>query len=181
VSFYSIAQFSVGIKLSGLAFHPQKELNETIYKWKLDKKGKFVSFIAVSFMIDYRFNNYLGVKTTHTIMPYDCAGKLAFVSHIGINFQDRIVGWENEVHRFSSSFGPLLYYRKGWLTIKGYEREETFIKATKNEKWEYKFVWYGAQFQYDYFFKSKQAISINLFPGYPYIYSFAVGNKFVIE
>ena len=177
-SFLVKAQFNFGIKISGLAYHPQKEINENHYRWKLDKKGHFVSFIGISFVFDYAFNPYFGIKTTHTIMPFDCAGKWAFVSHVGVNFHDRIIGWKNNIHRFSGSFGPLWYYRKGWNTIKNYQHEPQFIKQSKNKKWEHKFVWYGAQAQYDYYFKPNQAFSVNLFPGYPYIYSFAVGESF---
>ncbi len=41
------AQLTFGVKISGLAFHPQKELNEACYRWKIDKKGKFVGFVDV--------------------------------------------------------------------------------------------------------------------------------------
>jgi len=177
-SFYLSAQFTFGIKISGLAYHPQKEINESHYRWKIDKHGHFVGFVGVTFMLDYSINQYFGVKTTHTIMPFDCAGKWAFVSHIGVNFQDRIIGWKNNTHRFSGSFGPLWYYRKGWNGITGYTTEPSFMKQTKNSKWEHKFVWYGAQAQYDYFYQPKQSLSVNIFPGYPYIYSFAIGQSY---
>jgi ABC-type long-subunit fatty acid transport system fused permease/ATPase subunit len=180
-SFNISAQFTFGIKISGLAYHPQKEINENHYRWNLDKNGHLVSFIGISFIANYSFNQYLGVKTTHTIMPFDCAGKWAFVSHIGINLHDRIIGWKNNVHRFSGSFGPLWYYRKGWIAIDGYKQEPNFIKSSKNNKWEHKFVWYGAQVQYDFYFRTNQAVSVNIFPGYPYIYSFAIGETFVIK
>jgi hypothetical protein len=109
-------------------------------------------------------------------MPFDCAGKFSSVTHLGLNITDRIFGSKNETHNASMSFGPLLYLRKGWLQLEGYESDESFIKTTKNKKWQHKFVWYCGQIQYDYYFKSNQALSFNFFPGYPYIYSFAVGK-----
>ncbi|MGV6861670.1 MAG: hypothetical protein ACWA41_07845 [Putridiphycobacter sp.] len=177
-SLFAHSQFSFGVKISGLAYHPQKEINESHYRWKLDKGGHLVSFIGISFMGSYQFNPYVGVKVVQTVMPFDCAGKWAFITHVGVNFYDRIVGWKNDIHRGSGSFGPLFYYRKGWGEIEGYSPDLTFVKPSKNKKWETKFVWYGAQLQYDYFFRPNQAHSINIFPGYPYIYSFAIGETF---
>jgi hypothetical protein len=172
------SQMTFGVKISGLAFHPKKELNEACYRWKIDKKGKLVGFVGVTFTSAYQFNNYVGVKFTQTFMPFDCAGKFASVTHLGINLTDRIVGWKNDLHRGSVSIGPLFYLRKGWLQLDGYEPDTDFIKTTKSEKWQRKFVWYGGQMQYDYYFKTNQAVSVNFFPGYPYIYSLGVGETF---
>ena len=181
IPFLSGAQFTFGVKISGLAFHPQKELNEKNYRWKLDKKGHFVAFVGISFTSAYYFNDYIGIKTAHTLMPFDCAGKFSLVNHIGIDIHDRVIGWKNDEHRFSASFGPLWYFRRGWTELEDYEPETGFMKPCKNPKWERKFVWYGGQIQYDYYFKENQALSVNFFPGHPYIYSFGIGETFRIE
>jgi len=181
ISFQSVAQFTFGVKISGLALHPQKELNEKNYRWKLDEKGHLVAFLGVTFTAAYQFNNYLGIKFVQTFMPFDCAGKFSSVTHLGMNLTDRIVGLKNDVHRGSVSIGPLLYLRKGWTEIVGYKSDLDFITPSKNKKWEHKFVWYGGQIQYDYYFNTDRALSFNFFPGYPYIYSFGVGETFRIE
>jgi hypothetical protein len=49
------------------------------------------------------------------------------------------------------------------------------MKMKDGSKWERKFVWYGGQIQYDFYFKDKEAISTNFLPGYPYIYTFMTG------
>jgi hypothetical protein len=176
-----LSQITFGIKISGLAYHPQKKLNESCYKWKLDKKGKFVSYIGVSLMAGYNFNEYVGMKVVQVFMPFDCAGKFSSLSHVGINLTDRIVGWKNEKHRGSASIGPMFYLRKGWLKMKDYEPEKGFMKASESKKWERKFSWYGGQVQYDYYFKENQAHSLNLFPGHPFLYTFGVGETFRID
>ncbi len=181
LSNYGYSQLTVGVKISGLAFHPQQKLNEKCYRWKLDTKGHFVGFVGISFTSAYQFNDYLGVKITQTFLPFDCAGKFASVTHLGLNLTDRIVGWKNDDHRISASFGPLLYLRRGWTQIEGYEPDEEFIHTMKNEKWQRKFVWYGAQAQYDYYYKTNQALSFNFFPGYPYIYTFGIGETLRFE
>ena len=104
-----------------MAFHPQKELKESCYRWKIDKKGKFVGFVGVTLTSAYLFNDFVGIKLAQTFMPFDCAGQFASVTHIGVNLTDRIVGWKNEVHRGSISVGPLMYFRKGWQQLDSYE------------------------------------------------------------
>jgi len=178
---YSESQVTFGVKISGLAFHPQRKVHETIYRWTLDEKGRVAAYVGVTFTTAYQFNDYVGIKMSQTFMPLDCAGKFSSLTHVGVNLTDRIVRWENIKHRGSVSIGPLLYLRRGWLDIESYTADTDFIKTNKrNPKWQHKFIWYGGQMQYDYYYKSNQAISVNFFPGYPYIYSFAVGETFKI-
>lgn len=167
-------QFTVGIKIGGLAFHQQK-VDPNYYSWSIDKKGHWVGYLGVSLTAGYQFNPYLGVKVIQTLMPYDCAGKFSGITHVGIDFHDRIVGAANETHRFSGTFGPLFYYRKNWREIPEYYEDEGFMKTGANKVWERKFVWYGAQIQYNYFLNSRTAISTNFLPGFPYIYTFNTG------
>lgn len=170
----SFSQFTFGVKIGGLALHQQK-VSPNYYSWSIDKKGHWVGYLGVSFTAGYQFNEYLGVKVIQTVLPYDCAGKFSGITHFGIDFFDRIVGWENDNHRLSASFGPLFYYRKNWKEVPNYYEDTDFMKTGKNEKWERKFVWYGGQVQYDYYFDSNRAVSTNFLPGYPYIYTFMTG------
>lgn len=168
------AQFTVGIKLGGLAFHQQK-VNPNYYKWSLDKKGRWVGYAGFSITAGYRFNPYLGVKVIQTILPYDCAGRFSGITHLGIDLHDDIVKMQNDRHQLSASFGPLFYYRKNWNSVPNYYVDEGFIKASDNGVWERKFVWYAGQIQYDFYFNDTDAISTNFLPGYPYIYTFMTG------
>ncbi len=167
-------QFTIGVKFGGLAFHQQK-VKPNYYSWNLDKNGRFVGYLGFSITAGYQFNPYLGVKVIQTILPYDCAGKFSGITHFGIDFYDRIVGWKNNQHRGSVSFGPLLYYRKNWNKVVDYYVDDGFMKQSENGKWERKFVWYGGQIQYDYYLNEVRSISTNFLPGYPYIYTFMVG------
>ena len=181
LSFQINAQITFGVKISGLAFHPKKGANKSCYRWKVDEQGRFVGFVGVTLTSAYYFNDYLGLKLSQTFMPFDCAGQFSSVTHLGLNLTDRIVGWKNNQHRGSASIGPLLYLRKGWLQLIDCPQEPDFINSTQNKKWQYKFVWYGGQMQYDYYYRTNRAVSINIFPGHPYVYSFGVGETFRIE
>lgn len=173
----SYAQFTFGIKFGGLAIH-QKAVMPNYYRLSIDKKGRFVGYAGLSFTFSYQFNAYCGVKVIQTILPFDCAGKFSGITHVGIDLHDRIVGWENEKHSVSASIGPLFYYRQNWRTIPSYYVDNNFIGKKSSEKWEYKFVWYGGQIQYDYYYEKNRAISTNFLPGFPYIYTFNTGAEF---
>lgn len=174
LAFHLNAQFTVGIKFGGLAFHQQK-VSPNYYKWNLDKKGHWVAYLGLSLTAGYQFNPFIGIKVIQTLIPYDCAGRFSGITHVGIDFSDRIIGAKNEKHRLSASFGPIFYYRKNWQTVENYYISEGFAKPNEKGNWERKFIWYGGQIQYDYYVDPKRAISTNFLPGYPYIYTFMTG------
>lgn len=174
------AQFTVGIKFGGLAFHQQK-ISPNYYKWSIDKKGHWVGYLGCSLTAGYQFNPYFGIKVIQTLMPFDCAGKFSGITHIGIDFQDRIIGIKNPKHNLSATFGPLFYYRKNWKKVPNYYVDEGFVKTNQTGDWERKFIWYGGQIQYDFSIDSRTAISTNFLPGYPYIYTFMTGVKTIVD
>lgn len=174
------AQFTIGIKFGGLAFHQQK-VNPNYYRLSLDKKGHWVAYLGCSITAGYQFNPFLGVKIIQTIMPYDCAGKFSGITHIGIDLQDRIVGIDNAKHNFSTSVGPLFYYRKNWKDVPTYYTEEGFVKQNKVGDWERKFIWYGGQIQYDFRYNQNSELSTNFLPGFPYIYTFMTGIQVSVD
>ncbi len=138
-------------------------------------------FRSVTFCFSYNLSPFIGIKAVQTLLINDCTGHFAGISHIGINFYDDIVNFKSEVHHGSFSFGPLFYYRRNWNKMEGYKTDEHFIHRSKNNVWERKFVWYGGQIQYDYYFNKHQAFSVNILPGYPYIYAISAGIETVIE
>jgi hypothetical protein len=188
-SIQGMSQFSVGITISGIAFHPSAKDNAHIYKWKFDKSGRFVAYAGISLMAEYRVNKYIGIKVLQNLVFYDCAGKFAGLTHFGINVHDEVFGLENQNHKFSASFGPLWYYRKGWTNIESYKNNPSFLKLSNSGQWESTFVWYGAQIYYDYFssktieqnlsskFRNSD-LSINFLPAYPHLYTFGIGKSF---
>jgi hypothetical protein len=172
------AQFSFGIKVGGIAFHPKYKVDGSFYKWKINKIGNIAAFSSITFTAGYQVNDYMGIKVAQVIMFSDCAGKFAGISHLGVNLYDRIVGWHPEDHRISMSVGPLFYYRKNWHEIGAYVPTPGFMNNSKDYKWETKLVWYGGQIQYDYFVNDQNAISVNFLPGYPYIYALSAGWEY---
>ncbi len=166
---------TAGIKLGGIGYHPKPTGSEQFYKYALNKKRNLALFRSITFCFSYDFNEFIGIKAVQTLLLKDCANKFAGVSHLGINIHDRLINWTNEQYRGSFSFGPLFYYRKNWNQIEGYQTDPAFIQLSQNKIWERKFVWYGGQIQLDYFTNNRDAVSINILPGYPYIYAISAG------
>ena len=165
------AQLSIGISIGGIGYHPKADSNSKFYKWKLDKKGKFVGYSSLSFIVSYRFNDYVGIKLNHTYIFHDCAGKRAGFTHLGINLYDDIVGWHNSLNEFSLSLGPLWYYRKNWSKEPAYKNNPRFMKLSTDKVWERKFVWHGGTIEYEYKYSTNNSLSINFLPGYPFLYT----------
>ncbi len=180
LNFCCAQQISFGVKLGGIGYHPKSDGNEKFYRYKINKKGNLTFFRSVTFCFSYNFSDFIGIKAVQTLLINDCTGHLAGVSHIGFNFFDDIVNFKSDIHQGSFSFGPLFYYRKNWNKMEGYKTDNQFIRLTKNKVWERKFVWYGGQIQYDYFFNNHQAVSLNFLPGYPYIYAVSAGMESVV-
>lgn len=171
------AQFSIGVAIGGIGYHPIEEKNNDFYKWKVDKKGKWAGYAGATFFAAYRINQYLGIKVLQSIVPRDCAGKLAGITHFGINVYDDVIGWDSARHEFSLSFGPFWYYRKNWRQLEGYENDPAFIKINASQAWERKFVWHGGQIEYLYQLRSDASLAVNILPGYPYFYTAGVGGN----
>lgn len=170
------AQFMIGISISGIGYHPTEDLdNAQFYKWKMDQKGKWVGFGALSFTASYQFNDMVGLKFLQTVAFHDCAGKTAGITHFGLDLHGSILKLGNERHRFSASIGPFWYYRKNWQREPGYCNDPSFIKPSPSGVWESKFIWYGGQAQYAHFYNDRQGVSLNILPGHPHLYALGVG------
>ncbi|RLD47360.1 MAG: hypothetical protein DRI86_00580 [Bacteroidetes bacterium] len=182
VQFTATAQYSIGISLSGIGYHPKKEKydNVNMYKWSIDKKGQFVAFSSITFFFSYRFNDYVGAKLMQSLVLSDCAGHFAGITHFGIDLHDDIIGIKNPNHQLSATFGPFWYYRKNWNENPNYKQDLDYLKSTQNNKWETRFVWHGGQIEYSYLIpESNTAITVNFLPAIPYLYTLGLGAKYL--
>ena len=177
------SQASIGVSISGIAFHPKKEKyeNEELYKWKLNKKGNVVAFSSLNIFVSYRFNDYIGAKFAQSFVFYDCAGHFAGISHFGIDLYDDIIGIKSHTDELSISVGPFLYYRKNWNIEPGYKMDTDYMKISKSGNWESKFVWHGGQMEYSHLVRKNQYLTVNFLPAIPYLYTFSVGGKSVLR
>jgi len=171
------SQFSIGVAISGIGYHQGKTETE-YFKWKLSKNGKLAGFASVSILFSYQFNDYIGIKALQSFIISDCIGNFSGITHIGIDLHDDIIGWKNQKNQFSMTFGPFWYYRKNWLKEKEYKPDVSFLKQSDDKVWEHKFVWYGGQIEYSYYYNSHNALTFNFLPAIPYLYTFSLGTKY---
>jgi hypothetical protein len=163
--------FTFGVKFTGLAIHPKKKpSNGEIYKWKLDKLGRFVLNRGITFTANVQLWKFLGVGVGQTIMPFDCGGKWAGASQIGIAF----LGNFGEKHSLNGIVGPTVFYRENWALLPNYTGDD-FYKITKNNKIQYKTIWYAGNLEYTYWNTKNIGVSLNLLPGFPELLEISSG------
>ncbi|WP_439881146.1 hypothetical protein ACSX1A_18635 [Pontibacter sp. MBLB2868] len=161
---------SLTVKFFGLSLHLKESPYPEIFPNRLDDKG----YAALNYgsIIGYeRFlvRNDISVRVEQGIYA-DCAGKLAGFTHLG---------WRGTIfrksrHSLNGGFGPTLVYRHSWTTIEKYEDDGYF---NKSGNWQYKFYWYGGEFEYNYQLNNNTDLSVNLVPGIPELISFGVGVR----
>jgi hypothetical protein len=166
------SQLVFGVKVTGLAFHP-RPINGSIFRGKLDKKGHLVINGGMALTAQYYANQNVGVGIGQVIMPQDCGGKWFGASQIGLALKYDLT----PNHSINGVFGPMVFYRQNWADIAGY-KDDVFFKKSKNLSTQYKFVWYGVNFEYTYWYANKTGVSFNLLPGIPEVLEFSAGMSF---
>jgi hypothetical protein len=166
------AQFFLGVKFTGLSFHPGKNLNAQLYQHTLGKKKRVAMNFGIALTAEYKFNRYISVKLDQAAFR-DCAGKFAGMTMINLRYTQNL----GVLGEGSIGFGPFFFYRKSWKCFEGY-CDENYFKYSRNEKWQTKFVWYGGELEHDYPLNDSTDISTNFFPGIPVVYVVASGVRF---
>lgn len=166
----SVFRNAVTVKFFGLSAHLQHRQNPKMFPNRLDRRGIFV--LNLGGIIGYeRFvmRDRISIRVEQGLYA-DCAAVLAGFSHIG--FRGMLL--HRGRHSVNGGFGPTLVYRRDWNTIEGYRDDGYF---NRHGKWQYKFYWYGGEFEYNYKLKPDTELSINLVPGVPELISMGVGLR----
>lgn len=167
-----------GIRYSGLAIHPKYNKNASIYKGKIDKKGFLVINRGLTLMVDVYVHKAFGIKVTQTILFSDCAGKLASMSHIGVNIGGPGYRLGDGKHALSASIGPMFFLRRTWYDVPGYRHDNYWLKESEDRRWARKLVWLGGQLEYNYYFSDRRSFSVNMLPGLPDVIYLSPGLNF---
>ncbi|WP_276498716.1 hypothetical protein [Pontibacter litorisediminis] len=161
---------AVTVKLFGLSAHLRQSQNPEIFPNRLDERGVLV--LNLGAIVGYeRFvlRDRISVRVEQGLYA-DCAAELAGFSHIGF----RGVLLHKGRHSVNGGFGPTLVYRKDWNRIEGYGDDGYF---NRYGQWQYRFYWYGGEFEYNYRFKPDTELSVNLVPGVPELVSVGFGLR----
>lgn len=158
------------VKYFGLSMHLRQTPYPELFKNRLDRKG--IAVLNFGGIIGYdRFvvRDVISVRIEQGLYS-DCASSMAGFTHLG---------WRGQIfrsgrHSLNGGFGPTLVYRRDWNRLPGYEDDGYFERSGD---WQYKFYWYGGEFEYNYQLKGQYDLSLNLVPGIPELVSFGAGFR----
>jgi len=165
--FFSIVvaqQFTAGVKLTGLSVHPRGAINANLMKYKLDDDGVFVFNPGTILSFEkFLYKNIFSAKIAQGLYA-DCARQFAGMSHIGL--RGRI--FQTEKHSFNGGIGPTFFFRKNWQKLDGYVDDEySIFKGSLEANWQWGFLWYGGEFEYNYKISEMIELSTAMVPYIP--------------
>ena len=168
----SAGQDNIGLRFVFATIHPVGEKNAFLMPNKLDKNAHFVlNWGFIGSYQRYIYKRRLSLKFAQGAYS-DCATLFAGHTHIGFRFNFL----NSSKHYLEFGFGPSFVYRESWYRLPGYEQETSLLKNAK--KWQWNFVWYGGEIEYDYKITDKFDLNINCIPGIPKFFTFAVGARY---
>jgi hypothetical protein len=161
---HSVAQqFTVGIKLTGLSIHPAGATNASLMKYKLDENGVFVFNPGIRLNFEYFFYKNIASIKIEQGLYLDCANQFAGFTHIGL--RGRI--FETEKHSLNGGIGPTIFFRKNWYKLDGYIDDVENFKGSPEDNWQWWFILYGGEFEYNYKINEMKELSTSIVPFIP--------------
>ncbi|MCB9261496.1 MAG: hypothetical protein H6607_03910 [Flavobacteriales bacterium] len=177
---FAQAQSAFTLKYFGLTSHPKGDPTAELQPNKLDKNARLVVNVgAIGGYEKFVFKDLYSVKVMQGFLA-DCSNGFMSVSHIGA----RVMLYKDDKHRINFGIGPTFVFRESWnrfgskYTSSGFFNEYT---TKKGKEWQWKFVWYAFELEYDYCFNQKDNFSISLIPVFPLALISNFGWKHWIE
>ncbi|MBK0403521.1 hypothetical protein I5M27_11030 [Adhaeribacter sp. BT258] len=171
--FQALAQDNIGLKFFGLSIHPGGDENAPLMPRRFDDKGIWV--LNLGGMLSYEkfiYEDGVSVKAVQGFYS-DCAAQPGGFSHIGL--RARI--FKTKKHSLFGGIGPTLVYRKNWYELPGYQ-DPDYFEGAPTDTWQYKFLWYGGEFEYAYVLTDKIDLAATFIPGYPKLISLSFGARY---
>jgi hypothetical protein len=164
----------IGVKFFGLSIHPTGALNTQYMPLKFDKRGTFVLNLGVEICVEYFFyKDIVSVKFIQALYA-DCCQKFGGFTHLGL--RGRIFKFGQ--HSLYGGIGPTFIYRKNWYALEGYDDSFSFFHGKPEDIWQYRFLWYGGEFEYDYEINNHFSLSTSFVPGFPDLANLSFGTRY---
>lgn len=175
ISVYTYANdFSIGIKFFGLSIHPLGAKNTQYMPLKFDKRGIFVLNLGVEICVEYFiYKDIVSIKFIQGLYA-DCVQKLGGFTHVGLRGKIFEIG----NHSLNGGIGPTFIYRKNWYALEEYDDSFSFFKGTPEDIWQWRFIWYGGELEYNYALNDKLSLSTSFVPGFPDLVSLSFGVRY---
>ncbi len=166
------AQDNIGLRFLFSTIHPDGDDMAFLMPNRLDKRANIVlNWGFIGSYQRYVYRKRIALKFAQGAYS-DCANLFAGHTHLGF----RLNVLNGKKHYLEVGFGPTLVYRETWRKLDGYVQQTKLLKNSKN--WQYNFVWYGGEIEYDYAINKNLNLNINCIPGYPDFMTFAVGVRY---
>ena len=167
------AQDNIGLKFFGLSVHPKGDENAKLMPMRLDKKGVWVINLGGMLSAEkFIYQDEISIKAIQGLYS-DCAARLGGFTHFGLRGQI----FKTEKHSLYGGIGPTLVYRRNWYELPGY-LDPDYFEGKPTDTWQYKFLWYGGEFEYAYVLSEKLDFAATFVPGFPKLISLSLGLKY---
>jgi hypothetical protein len=170
----SSQSLSIGVKFFGLSFHPYGANNAKLMQLKLDNEGVFVLNIGATLNIElYIWKDIVSLKFVQGLYR-DCIGQFAGFTHFGIRGKIQF----DDSNSINGGIGPTIIFRKNWYDVNGYDDSFSFFNGKPGDMWQWKFIIYGGEFEYNHVVNKKIYFSTSFVPGYPDLMNLSIGLRY---
>ncbi len=169
------SRFAVGLKYTGLSYHPGGGENIEHYKRSLDDKDYWVVLIGAQTDADYMLNRFLYLRASGSLYK-DCADVWAGFYHFGFRAN------MDFTPKFSAriGIGPTYLWRQNWLgKVKGYgNTKDSFFGPATHGDFQGAFILYGGDVEAEWKIKPQLSLVYSVIPGYPEVIQNSLGMRF---
>ena len=167
------SQSNLNLKFFGLSLHPRGDKNAKLMPLNPDKKGYLVLNLGGSLGYEHFLKpGKFSIKAIQALYS-DCAAQLGGFTHLGA----RWVIFKNQKHSLNGGLGPTLVYRHNWYELEGYQ-DSGYFNGKVTDTWQYKFIPYAGELEYNYKISDQYELSTGFVPGYPDLISLSVGLRY---
>ncbi len=169
---YSQDNFSA--KFFGFSFHPDGDVNADNMPTKVDKNGVLVINLGMYFGYEkFFYKDKMSYKVV-TAFYSDCGGLFSGLLHVGF----RGVILEKERFSINGGLGPTFIYRRSWYSKFDNYINSGFYNGNETDFWQYKFLWYGGELEFNYKLNKSLDLSTTFIPGYPKLLALSIGVRY---
>ena len=169
-----VSQDNFTAKFFGFSFHPDGDENAENMPTKLDKNGVVVLNLGVIFGYEnFFYKDKLSYKTAIALYS-DCGGLFSGLIHVGL----RGVLLQGKKFSISGGLGPTFIYRRSWYSKFDNYVNSGFYNGNETDFWQYKFLWYGGELEFNYKLNKYLDLSTTFIPGYPKLLDLSFGVRY---
>jgi hypothetical protein len=168
------SQDNFSAKFFGFSFHPDGDVNADNMPTKIDRNGVLVVNVGMYFGYEnFVYKDKLSIKMAAAFYS-DCGGLFSGLIHVG--FRGVIMEYKN--FSINGGLGPTFIYRRSWYSKFDDYVNSGFYSGNETDFWQYKFLWYGGELEFNYKLSNSLDFSTTFIPGYPKLLELSIGVRY---